>query len=89
MLPLVLRWLLVVLSASLITWVTFRCGVWCGCCSRAVARGLEMRALDGVSTRSLAVSGVDLLHRSNAMDLRMGTVQGIYSWGSALEMEIR
>jgi hypothetical protein len=36
-----------------------------------------MRALDGVSTRSLAVSGVDLLHRSNAMDLRMGTVQGI------------
>ncbi len=49
-----------------------------------MARGLEMRALDGVSTRSLAVSGVDLLHRSNAMDLRMGTVQGIYSWGSAL-----
>jgi hypothetical protein len=44
-----------------------------------------MHALDGVSTRSLAVSGVDLLHRSNAMDLRMGTVQGIYSWGSALE----
>jgi hypothetical protein len=43
-----------------------------------------MRALDGVSTRSLAVSGVDLLHRSNAMDLRMGTVQGVYSWGSAL-----
>jgi hypothetical protein len=53
-------------------------------CSRAMARGLEMRALDGVSTRSLAVSGVDLLHRSNAMDLRMGTVQGVYSWGSAL-----
>ena len=54
----------------------------------AVARGLEMRALDGVSTRSLAVSGVDLLHGSNVLDLRMGTVQGIYSWGSALVMEI-
>jgi hypothetical protein len=49
-----------------------------------MARGLEMRALDGVSTRSLAVSGVDLLHGSNAMVLRMGTVQGVYSWDSAL-----
>jgi hypothetical protein len=47
-----------------------------------------MGALDGVSTRSLAVSGVDLLHGSNVLDLRMGTVQGIYSWGSALVMEI-
>jgi hypothetical protein len=87
MLPLVLKMALGwVLGASLITWVTFRCGSWCGCCSRAVARarGLEMRALDGVSKRSLAVSGVDLLHRSNVLDLRKGTVQGIYSWGSAL-----
>jgi hypothetical protein len=47
-----------------------------------------MRVLDGVSTRSLSVSGVDLLHGSNPLDLRMGTVQGIYSWVSALEMEI-
>jgi hypothetical protein len=37
-----------------------------------------MRALDVVSTRSLAVSSVDLLHGSNVLDLRMGTVQGIY-----------
>ncbi len=29
-----------------------------------VARGLEMCALDDVRTRSLAVSGVDLLHGS-------------------------
>jgi hypothetical protein len=38
-----------------------------------------MRTLDGVSTRSFAVSGVDLLHGSNVLDLRMGTVQGIYN----------
>jgi hypothetical protein len=62
--------------------------VWCGRCSRTVTRGLEIRALDDVSTRSLVVSGVDLLHRSNVLDLRMGTVQGIYSWDSALVMEI-
>jgi tRNA (Thr-GGU) A37 N-methylase len=47
-----------------------------------------MRALDGVNTRSLAVSGVDLFHGSNVLDLRMGTVQGIYSWVSTLVMEI-
>ena len=29
-----------------------------------MASGLEMRALDGVRTRSLAVSGMDLLHGS-------------------------
>ena len=28
-----------------------------GCCSRAVARGLEMCVLDGVNTRSFAGSG--------------------------------
>jgi len=28
------------------------------------------------------------LHEVQCKDLRMGTVQGIYSWGSALEMEI-
>ena len=59
MLLLVLGWLLVVLSASLITKVTFRGGAWCGCCSRAVAGGLEMRALDGVSTQSLAGFGCE------------------------------
>ncbi len=37
-----------------------------------MARGLEIRALDGVSTRSVAVSGVDLLHGSNVLDLRAG-----------------
>jgi tRNA (Thr-GGU) A37 N-methylase len=47
-----------------------------------------MCVFDGVSTCSLVVSGVDLLHGSNVLDLRMGTVQGIYSWGSALVMEI-
>ncbi len=50
--------------------------------------GIEIRALDDVSTRSLAFSGVDLLHGSNLLDLRMGTVQRIYSWVSALVMEI-
>ncbi len=47
-----------------------------------------MRDLDGVSTRSLAVSGVDLLYGSDVLDLRMGTVQGIYSCGNSLVMEI-
>ncbi len=47
-----------------------------------------MCALDGVNTRSLVVSGVDLLHGSNVLDLRMGTVQGIYSWCITLVMEI-
>ena len=32
--------------------------------------------------------GVNPLHEVQCKDLRMGTVQGIYSWGSALEMEI-
>jgi hypothetical protein len=41
------------------TGVTFRGGAWCGCCSRAVAGGLEMRALDGVSTQSLAGFGCE------------------------------
>ncbi len=64
-------------------------GVWCGRCSRAVTRGLEIRTLDGVSTRSFTIfSSVDLLHGSNVLDFRMGTSQGIYSWGSALVMEI-
>jgi hypothetical protein len=36
-----------------------------------------MYPLDGVRTRSLVVSGVDLLDGSNVLDLRMGTVQGI------------
>ncbi len=68
--------------------VIFRCGSWCGRYSRVVTRGLEMRALDGVSTRSLPVSGVDLLHVSNVLYLRMGTVQRIYFWDSTLVMEI-
>ncbi len=47
-----------------------------------------MRALDGVSTQSLAGFGCEPLHEVQCKDLRMGTVQGIYSWGNALEMEI-
>ncbi len=47
-----------------------------------------MRVLDGVTTRSLVVSGVDLLNGPNVLDIRMGTVQEIYSWDSALVMEI-
>ena len=89
MLLLVLGWLLVVLSASLITLHTFRFGVRYGRCSRAVAGGLEMRALDGVSTQSLAGFGCESLWQgSAALGFQMGTAQGIYSWGSALVMEI-
>ena len=34
-------------------------GVCHGCCSRVMARGLEMRVLDGVNARSLAGSGFE------------------------------
>ncbi len=47
----------------LITWVTFRFGVRYGRCSRAVARGIEIRVLDGVSTRSFAGFGCESLCR--------------------------
>jgi hypothetical protein len=50
----------VVLSASLITLHTFRFGARYGRCSRAPSRGLEMRALDGVNTESLAGFGFEL-----------------------------
>ena len=43
-----------------------------------------MRALDGVSAQSLAGFGSESLHQVLCKDLRKGTVQGIYSWGSAL-----
>ena len=56
-------------------------------CSRAVTRGFEMRALDGVSTRSLAGFGCESLWRGPLrLDSRMGTVQGIYPWVSTLVM---
>jgi hypothetical protein len=41
-----------------------------GHCSRAMARGFEMRVLDGVNVRSLASFGV---HGSDALDSRMGS----------------
>jgi hypothetical protein len=45
-----------------------------------------MRTLDGVSTRSFAVSGVDLLHGSNVLDLLdeesfLGRLWMFFSWG--------
>ncbi len=47
-----------------------------------------MRALDGVSTRSLTGFGCDShpLYQSDALDLWMGTVQGVYPWVSTLVM---
>jgi hypothetical protein len=56
-----------------------------GCCSRVMVRGLEIRVLDGVNTWSLAGSGCDL-EGSTAQDSWMGTVYGIYPWGSSLVM---
>jgi hypothetical protein len=54
------------LSASLIMLHTFRFGARCGRCSRAVTRGLEIRALDGVSTQSLAGFGCESLWQGSA-----------------------
>jgi hypothetical protein len=57
----------------LITWVTFRFGVWYGRCSRAVARGLEIRTLDGVSTSWIAGFGCESLCRGPLnLDSRWG-----------------
>jgi hypothetical protein len=57
----------------LITWVTFRFGERYGRCSRAVARGIEMHALDGVSTRSLTGFGCESLYRGQLhLDSRWG-----------------
>jgi hypothetical protein len=54
-----------------------------GRCSRTVVRGLEMCALDGVSTPSLAGFGCRSLCRGPLrLDSRMGTDQGIYPWVS-------
>ena len=48
-----------------------------------------MRDLDGVSTQSLAGFGCESSWQgSAALGFQMGTAQGIYSWGSALVMEI-
>ena len=58
-----------------------------GRCSRAIARRLEMRALDRVSTRSLAGFGCGSLCRGPlCLDSRMGTDQGIYPWVTTLVM---
>ena len=88
MLLLVLGWLLVVLSTSLER--RSHSGVERGAVVVPVRwqEGLRCVLLT-VSTRSrLRVLGVNPLHEVQCKDLRMGTVQGIYFWGSALEMEI-
>ena len=59
----------------------------CGGKTGKVARGLEIRALDGVGTRSLAGFGCGSLCRGPLrLDSRMGTDQGIYPWVSTLVM---
>ncbi len=50
--------------------------------------GLRCVLLTESARSRLRVLGVNPLHEVQCKDLRMGTVQGIYSWGIALEMEI-
>ncbi len=69
----------------LITWVTFRFGARYGRCSRVVARGLEIRALDGVSTRSLEGFGCEslyrgLLHLDSRWGLPRESILGSVHW---------
>jgi hypothetical protein len=52
-------------------------GVWCGRCSRAVTRGLEICTLDGVSTRSFTVFRVWIFC--------MGPMYWIFGWGRPRE----
>ena len=57
-------------------------GVHHGCCSRVVARGLEMRVLDGVNARSCCWFWVWILFQGSAgLDSRMGT----YLWDLCLD----
>jgi hypothetical protein len=70
-------WLLVGQERDpLIMWVTFRFGAWYGRCSRAVARGLDMSSLDGVSTR-----WVGTLVMGNLMGRRSWVGRGCFSLG--------
>jgi hypothetical protein len=69
----------------LITWVTFRFGAWYGRCSREVARGLEIRALDGVRTRSVTGFGCeslcrDPLHLDSRWGLPRESILGSAHW---------
>ena len=88
MLLLVLRWLLVVLSASLKR--RSHSGVERGAVVVPVRwqEGLRCVLLTASARSRLRVLGVNPWHEVPCKDLRMGTIQGIYSWGSALEMEI-